>query len=281
MSNNENSNENNTPTTPLSARRASIAPGQRLSEFFGRSPTNGAPPGSSSYPGPIAAAAANAQASQRRRMSISTLGLSGSPSQTSPFGALRPRQDSSSSNGSGSAANECAIDESGEAAGPPSTPSFGRRLSFGARAMRDVRGGKNGSANGRTSPSYATHKTNSPNNASSPPPPTKGARGLSSSFAGGGKQESSSSTSPFAKASNVFDRRAGEPGGFNWSDQMRSRAQRSSSIANPSSPGTGANHHKAATVSSAEMPPREMPKSTQTPPDHFQERILKGDFYMD
>ena len=277
MSNNENSNEANTPSTPLSARRASIAPGQRLSEFFGRSPPNNAPPGSQAYPGPIAAAAANAQASQKRRMSISTLGLSGSPSQTSPFGSLRPRQDSSSSNGSGSPANESAIDESGDATGPSGTSPFGRRLSFGARAMRDVRGGMNGSMNGRASFSSTTNTKNSPSTSSSPPP-TNGARGFSSSLMEGDETDTSS-TSPFAKASNIVDRRTGESGGFNWSDQMRSRAQRSSSIAGPN--GNGANHHKAATVSSAEMPPKEMPKSTQTPPDHFQERILKGDFYMD
>ena len=104
---------------------------------------------------------------------------------------------------------------------------------------------------------------------------------MPSSLVEGDEEEYFPPTSPFGKASNVFDRRAGEPSGFNWSDQMRSRAQRSSSIANPSGTGNGPNHHKAATVSSSEMPPREMPKSTQTPPDHFQERILKGDFYMD
>ena len=284
MSNNDNNTEPNTPATPLSARRASFAPGQRLSELFGRSPTNNGPSGSPAYPGPIAAAAANAQASQKRRMSISTLGLSGSPNQTSPFGGLRSRQDSSSSNGSGSPANESAIDESGDAAGPPSTSPFGRRLSFGARAMRDARGGMSGSMNGRASISPPTNAQNNPSTLSSSPPPTKGARGFSSSLEEGDEEGNSSyffPSSPGRKSSNVLNRRTGEPGGFNWSDQMRSRAQRSSSIASPNVPGVSPNHHKSATVTSAETPPRQMPKTTQTPPDHFQERILKGDFYMD
>ena len=280
MSNKDNSAEPNTPATPLSARRPSFAPNQRLSEMFGRSPTNNSPSGPPAYPGPIAAAAANAQASQKRRMSISTLGLSGSPNQTSPFGGLRPRQDSSSSNDTGSPGNESAVDESGDAAGPPSSSPFGRRLSFGARAMRDVRGSMGGSMNGRASTSPATDTHRNPSFAPSSPPPTRGARGFSSSLKEGDEEDLSFSTSPSRRPSNVFNWRTGESGGFNFSDQMRSRAQRSSSVASPSGSWPGTNQSKSAPVASAE-PPKQMPKTTQTPPDHFQERILKGDFYMD
>lgn len=39
-------------------------------------------------------------------------------------------------------------------------------------------------------------------------------------------------------------------------------------------------HSRAKSVATMEQPIREMPKEPQRP-DHFQERILKGDFYMD
>ena len=164
------SNENSPPQTPLvsNGRRASFAPTQKFSELFGRSPgTSGGTAGVSPYPGSIAAAAANAQAQQRRRMSISTLGLSGSPTQTSPFTGARPRQESYSSNGS-SYADESALEEGD--AGPNNTPSspFARRMSFGAKALRDARGA-GGAFNGRASTSST----------SSSSPSVKG-RGLSS-----------------------------------------------------------------------------------------------------
>jgi len=40
---------------------------------------------------------------------------------------------------------------------------------------------------------------------------------------------------------------------------------------------------RAKSVAVMEPPAREMPKAAkeQVRPDHFQERILKGDFYMD
>ena len=160
------SDDNTRPPTPPSPtnRRASFAPGQKFSELFGRSPgSNGSAAGIPAYPGAIAAAAANAQAQQRRRMSISTLGLAGSPTQTSPFAGPRARQESYSSTGSGSGsfgAEESAVEE-GDAV-PSHTPSspFARRMSFGARALRDVRTGP-GNVNGRAStnsPSYPSVK---------------------------------------------------------------------------------------------------------------------------
>ncbi|MCJ1412747.1 hypothetical protein MMC19_006845 [Ptychographa xylographoides] len=252
------SNENSPPQTPT-VRRASFAPGQRLSQLFSRSPgdtggSTGIPP----YPGPIAAAAANAQATQRRRMSISTLGLSGSPTQTSPFGSYRGRQESISSGGSGSPGVEESAIEEGDAApiNTPSTP-FGRRMSFGAKALRDVRVGSGN--NGRNS----THSASTPS--------AKG-RGLSSSPETEGEASK--------HASNTFARRIGE--GFNWSDQLRSRAQRSSSITGPppalSMPAQ--DHQRAVSIATMDAPVKEIPKVSKAP-DAFQERILKGDFYMD
>lgn len=210
------SDENSQPPTPPSptARRASLSPGQKFSDMFSRSPT-GLSGTTNAYPGPIATAAASAQAQQRRRTSISALVSGGSP--TSSIFA-RNRAESSSSNGNGSI-DESAI-EDGDA--PPNgspNSTFGRRLSFGARALRDARAGTGNNGEG-----------------------------------------------------------------FSWSEQLRSRAERSSSITSPTS---------AASASSSREPPRSAPLAAEAPPapkpakkerpvpDHFQERILKGDFYMD
>lgn len=70
--------------------------------------------------------------------------------------------------------------------------------------------------------------------------------------------------------------------GFNFAENMRARAERSSisgpGMANGSgSPGT---HSKAKSISVMEPPVKEMPPQPRKP-DQFQERILKGDFYMD
>lgn len=77
---------------------------------------------------------------------------------------------------------------------------------------------------------------------------------------------------------------AGASEGFNWSDNFRTRAQRTTSITgqgNDLMPQVSANNHtRAKSVAIMEPPVREMPREPQRP-DHFQERILKGDFYMD
>jgi hypothetical protein len=95
---------------------------------------------SSSFPGPITTAAASAN---QRRMSITTLGLSGSPTQTSPFTNFPGRRESLSS----SVSNEDAVDDSESASANQPTSPFARRVSFGAQALREARGGS-GSANG-------------------------------------------------------------------------------------------------------------------------------------
>ncbi|KAL8764055.1 MAG: hypothetical protein Q9184_000343 [Pyrenodesmia sp. 2 TL-2023] len=227
------SNENSPPPTPSSstARRASFSPGQFLAR--GVHTGNG---GTGAYPTQIATAAANAQAQNRRRLSITSLGLSGSPTQASAF--ARARQSSLSSGTSNNTSiDENAIEE-GDAAPMASSPIAGvaRRLSSGARALRDARTGS-GNANGRspTGPKSA--------------PSVKG---------------------------------RGE--GFNWAEQIRTRAERSSSITSPPTfaPALSARERQ---VAAAPAPPVEVPSKAPLKddrvPDHFQERILKGDFYMD
>ncbi|KAL9603387.1 MAG: hypothetical protein Q9219_001249, partial [cf. Caloplaca sp. 3 TL-2023] len=216
-------------------KKMSLVNQKALNELFGRGAQSGsgAP---AAYPTPIATAAANAQAQQRRRLSITSLGLSGSPTQASAF--ARARQGSLSSGTSyNTSIDENAIEE-GDAAPVSTSPHspIGRRLSSGARALRDVRIGS-GNTNGR-----------SPNGPTSAP-----------SVKGRGEA-------------------------FNWSEQLRNRAERSSSITSPptSAPGVSARERQAATAAAppVEVPAKPPPK-LQTVPDHFQERILKGDFIMD
>ena len=257
------SNENSPPPTPTSssARRASFSTGQKLSDFFGRSPNNngGGPP---FYPSPIATAAANAHAQQRRRMSITSLGLSGSPTQSSAFAQVRARQDSFSSGASASNSIDESAVEDGDAvmSGSPTSP-FARRMSFGARALRDVKtGAGNVNNHGRVSMNLASSLSVKE-------------QGLSSSH--------TSSSDNYRKVSNHSSQRSGE--GFNWSEQLRSRAERSSSIVSPAAPTPGVplvGQQRTPTAAPVEPPIKEMPKQPKVP-DHFQERILKGDFYMD
>lgn len=113
-------------------------------------------------------------------------------------------------------------------------------------------------------------------------------------------------TSPFARrtsfgAQAMRNMRTGQtsPGsdnGYNWAEQLRYRAESSvagqrptfGSTAAPGSPPRAANphHDRAKSVSDMPAPPRQpevmKPRRPERPkPDHMQERILKGDFYMD
>lgn len=97
---------------------------------------------------------------------------------------------------------------------------------------------------------------------------------------------------------------SGSPGsndqGFNWSEQLRSRAESSvqgtrpsfsfgssmSSVSPQAIPQSGGNHDRAKSVSDMPVPPAQAtkpkaPEPQRKKPDAFQERILKGDFYMD
>jgi len=186
---------------------------QTFQDLFGRQSTMSTQTNNQPYPGPITTAAVNAQ---RRRLSLTTVGLAASPQQSS-FQS-RPRTESLSSANSGSVDESPFEDDLGPASSSnPATP-FARRLSFGARAMRDVRqsNGSVGNSNGE---------------------------------------------------------------GYNFAENMRTRAERTSmSGAHPMQrPET---HQRAKSVAIMEPPVREMPKTPKVP-DAMQERILKGDFYMD
>jgi len=222
-------NDNSPPNEPSSRPRRGSFTSQTFSNIFGRSnSTSGTP--TAPFPGPITTAAAQ---DQRRRMSISTLGLSGtSPTQSTPF-AFGGRRGSVSTAGSDSIDENAIDDDDGPGRSAPTTP-FARRMSFGAQALRTVRGG--------------------------------GSPGTT-----------------------------GEGGGFNWSEQLRSRAESSvSQTQRPSfsnSPPSAkaaqmSMHERTKSISEMPAPPSAVPAPTpprpeRKKPDAFQERILKGDFYMD
>ncbi|KAK3642252.1 hypothetical protein LTR56_010829 [Elasticomyces elasticus] len=285
---------NGTPPSPR-VRRSSFA-GQTFADLFGTSRprpsvdgANNSPP-NQQYNGPISQAAAEAQ---RRRMSLTTLGLSGSAEGTnSRLASYRARRDSISSANSGSI-DESAIEDEPSLRDPNSTPvtPFARRMSFGAKALRDVRNSTSGAGGGTgqngTNPPAAsaftnTAKSKAPNGTISSRD-AKG-RGLSTL-----PQPPSSSRHRYSLSlpytSHMLTPRARIGSAEFWNENMRNRAQRTSiagqgeasiPLPSPNRP----THARAVSVATMEAPVREMPKAQQRP-DHFQERILKGDFYMD
>jgi hypothetical protein len=69
--------------------------------------------------------------------------------------------------------------------------------------------------------------------------------------------------------------------GYNFAENLRTRAERTSmSGTHPLHSPQAAQHQRAKSVTIMEPPVREMPKQPRVP-DAMQERILKGDFYMD
>ncbi|KAJ5510893.1 hypothetical protein N7453_002996 [Penicillium expansum] len=233
----------NDPTSPISVphaenrrRRGSIA------DIFSK-PSN-----------PSNTQAANQQSNQRR-LSITTLGLSGSPTQASAFGGNRNfrRGSLSSSMGSNIPAEDALEDD--QVTGTSPNSQFGRRVSFGAQALRDARAGSIGNGPRRSPPAGSAIVAT--------------------------RSSASTSTSPQDERSNASRRPLGE--GFNWSEALRSRAERAPSLGGPVSPqaaqrSTG-HHQRAASIASMEQPSREMPRQPkQNKPDFFQEKILRGDF---
>lgn len=158
------------PSPPPNRRRASI-----VDMFNPRSHSTTAAMSSS----PPAAVPTNPTPQHRRGASITSLGLTTNPSnQSSPFGAFaRQRRASiatSSASGSpdfrNSFGDEPAVieedDETRATIHPPASPSFARRVSFGAQALRDVKGGGSPTASGggrRPSSSLFTLDENSEN----------------------------------------------------------------------------------------------------------------------
>ncbi|KAB5551295.1 hypothetical protein GE09DRAFT_168518 [Coniochaeta sp. 2T2.1] len=232
---------------------------------------------------------------QRRRLSISTMGLSGtSPtSVNTPFGLRR----ASVSTNSDSIDENAIDDEEGPSSSrtAPTTP-FTRRMSFGAQAMRSLRipnGTSPGGSNGRPSPPLrSTTGRNGP-----PTPPTSTSSSAGMTWTKTTHTSSQASTATRQRAPSDLKSARSDQQGFNWSEQLRSRAESIASGSRPSvsyaaaspprptavapPPNPSPPHHRAKSVSDMPAPPAAVPKPRPQKPDAFQERILKGDFYMD
>jgi hypothetical protein len=227
---------------------------------------------------------------QRRRLSVTTLGLSGGgpPSATAAFGGLR--RGSISTNNSDSI-DESAVEDEESSRTAPTTP-FARRMSFGANAMRSMRA----PAGASTSP--GTTGRPDPTRRSSSGVPRSSLTTAAATTATAGRTSSyQASTAQPARAPSDIISSARPDQGFNWSEQLRSRAESSVSGLRPtfgaaagqahSPPRNGHSpHDRAKSVSDMPAPPQQAsamkPKQPERPkPDAMQERILKGDFYMD
>jgi len=270
-------------TSTTSHRRRSSFAGQTFADIFGagrgRASGNAGVNNASSasptaqFPGPLSSVAAQAQ----RRMSIHQLGLPASPNPR--------RRDSISS------ANSASIDESAieDEYGPSQQSPFGRRVSFGAKALKDVKTGSvgGGQGNGGTDRLHgrssiaetgvSAPRTSVDGGKKTTPPQAKG-RGLSSSFPGPVHRRDGYSVSGLNSLLTIVVF-TGE--GYNWADSFRNRAERSASITSIGAPAT-TTHTRAQSVATMEPPVQApQPAPARRVPDHFQERILKGDFYMD
>ncbi|KAI1335991.1 hypothetical protein F5Y15DRAFT_221962 [Xylariaceae sp. FL0016] len=268
------SNDNSGPPND---RRGSVT-SAAFSNLFHRSNSTSTGSGPATGRESVTAAAAR---DQRRRLSVSTLGLSGTaPSASTPFGLRR----GSISTTNSESIDESAVEDDESAKAAPNSP-FARRMSFGAQAMRNMRPGPNspGSA-GRT-----TQPARRPSGISRTSP--KDASSASATARRASTAQASTTVSPRTPSDMLSAR---SDNGYNWSEQLRSRAESSIAGQRPSfgprasaSPPRGVAHHdRAKSVSDMPAPPQQAstmkPRQPERPkPDAMQERILKGDFYMD
>ncbi|KZZ91835.1 hypothetical protein AAL_06589 [Moelleriella libera RCEF 2490] len=238
---------------------------------------------------------------QRRRLSVTTIGLSGTSPTNQP--AFNIRRGSMSTNSD--SIDENAIEDEdtpGMSRTTPSTP-FVRRMSFGGSAVRNYRPGGNSPGNGNN-PASPPSSSSSSSKSSSLGRKASQSQGSSIGAAlsvAGRRASTSMASSAVPQASNTMPSRApsdsvnsrADQQGFNWSEQLRSRAESSVTGARPSfsqassPPRVASLHDRARSVSDMAQPPVQTPAAAQPPkpqprkPDAFQERILKGDFYMD
>jgi hypothetical protein len=281
-SDNGTSTANANPNDMARQRRGSITSSAFTNLFRNNSVSQ---PSAAPFSTPLASGAA---ADQRRRLSVTTLGLSGT-SPTTPSALLRRASMSTNAD----SIDEHAVDDDDNARTVPATP-FTRRMSFGAaQAMRGSRTATSPSSNG-TQPMPI--RRSSTFRGSPPTPPMLSASLGSYTW---GKMASQASTANQSRtAPDLCSPSARSDQGFNWSEQLRSRAE--STVASGPRPsfsfasGTGASppraapvpaptsprHDRARSVSEMPAPPAQPPRARQKP-DPFQERILKGDFYMD
>ena len=283
------------PPSPSSHRRRSS-----LVEMF--APLS-ASKGSASY-----STSAGPTSQIKRAVSVSTPGLGAtSPIQSSPFNAFaKQRRGSLSSSASGSPefrnsfSDEPVVIEEGDQMDvpmdTPGSPSFARRVSFGAQALRDVKGGsvgRIGDGGRRPSSSLFTLSENHAPEGESVTSPvaskTATARGKSRGLSLCCCLCSMSSLFqnqklPFTARKQLLTYSLGEA--FNWSDALRDKTKRSPSFSGSANPFASHTARAKPSIIAAVAPPKEMPKAPVVPtkptkPDHLGERMLRGDFMMD
>ncbi|RKF83952.1 hypothetical protein GcM3_005023 [Golovinomyces cichoracearum] len=243
MSNDKSNDEHNR------RRRCSLAPIPTASIF---AKANGPP-----YPGSVTTVAVQDQLQRMSAMNYCPPGTS--PSKTSPY-QFGDRRGSASSIGSGTI-DENTFEEDDSARSIPNTP-FGRRMSLGAQAVRNVRRGSS----------------------------TSIIAALTSHYGLGLVDLLLYNTEACFHAWH-HTRKCEGCSSFNLSDQFRARAESSvTQTQRPYFPGSPNFVRRSSGIAppQAEMAtPQiivESPAPAQTRqkgPDAFQERILKGDFYID
>lgn len=263
---NENNDNGNRP------RRGSVG-NAVFSNLFQRNSSTS--PGSA----PVIAPAVNMNDAQRRRLSVSTLGVHGAspPSNSAPYHFRRASTSTNSESIDESAVDEDDSSPNGSK-GTPTTPF--RRMSMGG----PPRGFRNGSISAGKTPSTVPRTQGT---SSTEPAPSHCTLPYTDPIRAAGMNKV---TDTFAPA---------DQSQFNWSEQLRSRAESSISGSRGSfsfGNGFGTSPPRANTMqgqerakSVAEMPappaqsppPRKPKQPERQKPDAFQERILKGDFYMD
>ncbi|RMZ82017.1 hypothetical protein DV737_g2276, partial [Chaetothyriales sp. CBS 132003] len=251
------------PASPTRQRRSSFA------DFFsGRSNASSA---ISSSP-PTGSTAGSPGLHSRGGSGPASAGLSGGVGvlgQTNPYTAFARQRRASVATSTASSSpefknsfsDESAVVEVDEIAkGPGSSPvtPVGRRLSFGAQALRDVKSGS----------------------------PTAGAgrRPSTSLFTLDEQEHAGEAPAPVRHVSSGTAKTGGE--GFNWSEALRDRTKRSPSFSSGNPFAANANKPRPTSVSFA-SPPKEMPKASEgqalrmKKPDQLGERMLRGEFMMD
>ncbi|KAJ2904802.1 hypothetical protein MKZ38_007158 [Zalerion maritima] len=288
------SNDRNSPPpqADMSRRRGSVTQAT-LSTLFQRSSTSG-PSGTAAFPGPITTAALG---DQRRRLSLSAsagVGLSG----TSPNSAFLRRASLSTN------ASEVIDENAVEDEEVPSRSPFKRRMSFSAGTSAASMRSRGVPASPCTNGTHKDPKI--PDNAPANPFGAEARRrGSVAGMPSGSRPPVQDKNHRLSvQTGNVPASRRKPPmsnmmsparadQGFNWSDQLRSRAESLTMASRPnwapsSSPPRGvapAAHERAKSMAEMPAPPAQAssmrPPRESRKPDAFQERILKGDFYMD
>lgn len=285
-SDNPASTSTNTNDMARQQRRGSVTSSAFTSLFRANSISQ---PPAASFPTPLT----STMNDPRRRLSVTTFGLAGT-SPTTPSAFLRR---ASLSTNSDSIDENAVEDDEGARTAP--VPPFTRRMSFGAtQAMRSAapRGPTSPGTNGR--PSQLIRR-NSPTFGGGPPTPPLHSAGVGS-YTWGKMASQASTANPSRTGSDLCSPSARSDQGFNWSDQLRSRAEStlasgqrpsfsfasgvsaSPPRAGPHPAAVSPRHDRAKSVSDMPAPPAQPPRArAPQKPDPFQERILKGDFYMD